>query len=205
MGYTHYWEVPEGEHDQTKWDEFVADCKKLYKNMPEHSTSAGNYHEKDPLALNGCYNYKNPAFNKARVCFNGSDGSKREQKEREKNGKKYKYWEDKTSHGLDHETFVLNRKVKQPDYQKNMGKSASFGFCKTARKPYDLMVTACLVLYKHHFPEVQISSDGNFEDWSAAFMFIAQALPNGKEVGLETLITVDPYAKGALFERPYDE
>lgn len=43
-----------------------------------------------------------------------------------------------------------------------------FAFCKTARKPYDLLVCSTLLLYKHFWPEVQISSDGDFEDWESA-------------------------------------
>lgn len=41
-----------------------------------------------------------------------------------------------------------------------------FGFCKTAYRPYDLVVTAVLLLYRHHFPqEVTLSSDGGREHW----------------------------------------
>jgi len=37
----------------------------------------------------------------------------------------------------------------------------NFDFCKTARKPYDLAATACLVALKKHFgEEFDISSDG---------------------------------------------
>jgi len=36
-----------------------------------------------------------------------------------------------------------------------------FGFCKTAHKPYDKYVTACLLLFKMYFgKDVEISSDG---------------------------------------------
>jgi len=63
-----------------------------------------------------------------------------------------------TFNGVDydgHETFDLNRKG-----------SAGFTFCKTAAKPYDLAVTACLLIYKHHSPDTMIlSSDGDDEDW----------------------------------------
>ena len=54
-----------------------------------------------------------------------------------------------------HETFVL-------DYEKSR-----FDFCKTARKPYDKYVTACLILAKVHFGnEITVSSDGDLEDWN---------------------------------------
>lgn len=68
------------------------------------------------------------------------------------------YFNGDDSKGLDHESFVIERVPSRPD----------FSFCKTARKPYDLLVCSTLLLYKHFWPEVQISSDGNFEDWESA-------------------------------------
>ena len=38
-------------------------------------------------------------------------------------------------------------------------------FCKTARKPYDSVVAACLLAAKHHLPDhFQLSSDGSWDD-----------------------------------------
>lgn len=44
----------------------------------------------------------------------------------------------------------------------------SFNFCKTAWKPYDEVVTACLIVARDHFPAsvLEISSDGSWADWS---------------------------------------
>jgi hypothetical protein len=44
----------------------------------------------------------------------------------------------------------------------------SFNFCKTAWKPYDEVVTACLIVARDHFsPSVlEIDSDGSWSDWS---------------------------------------
>jgi len=44
----------------------------------------------------------------------------------------------------------------------------SFNFCKTAWKPYDEVVTACLIVARDHFsPSVlEIDSDGSWPDWS---------------------------------------
>src|SRR6516225_2688927 len=40
-------------------------------------------------------------------------------------------------------------------------------FCKTACKPYDAAVTACLIVARDHFPEsvLEIASDGSWSDW----------------------------------------
>ena len=60
--------------------------------------------------------------------------------------------------------------------------SDGFGFCKTARKPYDLMVQACLLVYKHHSPEtIELDSDsflrdGSYEDWRVAMDFVKEVL-----------------------------
>lgn len=57
--------------------------------------------------------------------------------------------------GLDHETFLLSQKC-----------DTSFNFCKTARKPYDFLVTAILILVNHHCPDCyRICSDGEKQEW----------------------------------------
>ncbi len=63
------------------------------------------------------------------------------------------------SEGLDHETFFVT--------------PAPFGFefCKTARKPYDLMVCAVLISCRKHLPGFSFSSDGDAEDWEPAHEF----------------------------------
>lgn len=41
-----------------------------------------------------------------------------------------------------------------------------FGFCKTARKPYDAVVTACLIHMKDIYGDlVDIASDGEWSEW----------------------------------------
>lgn len=58
-----------------------------------------------------------------------------------------------------HEPFVFPYVL--PDHD-------SFNFCKTAWKPYDEVVTACLIVARDHFPPsvLEISSDGSWADWS---------------------------------------
>jgi len=68
-----------------------------------------------------------------------------------------------------HETFLVTREMPEiPDWSSD--KSASFDFCKTARKPYDLAVCLVLLSMKRHAPEsVQISSDGEWDvEWLEA-------------------------------------
>jgi len=44
---------------------------------------------------------------------------------------------------------------------------SSFNFCKTEWKPYDEVVTACLIVARDHFPPstLEIKSDGDWEYW----------------------------------------
>jgi len=56
---------------------------------------------------------------------------------------------------LDHETFLITPEPRD-------------SFCKTARKPYDLLVTACLIA-AYEILKYDVSSDGKMTDWKAAF------------------------------------
>jgi hypothetical protein len=66
---------------------------------------------------------------------------------------------------LDHETFAINRVID----------SDAWNFCKTARKPYDVVVTACLIVLAHDYG-FEVSSDGDVEEWEAGEKLVAQAL-----------------------------
>lgn len=70
-----------------------------------------------------------------------------------------------------HETFLFSRQ--KPETEKSTStrmRTEHFGFCKTAMKPYDLVVCLCLLSLVRHAPEcVRISSDGNWdEEWLEA-------------------------------------
>ena len=55
-------------------------------------------------------------------------------------------------------------------------------FCKTARKPYDVVVCAALLAIKHHQGDnVEIHSDGEFDDeWQPAYQLYRKA--TGREL-----------------------
>lgn len=54
---------------------------------------------------------------------------------------------------LSHETFILTPMIN------------GFNFCKTAKKPYDIAVTALLIYIHAHKPNIMIISDGDSDDW----------------------------------------
>jgi hypothetical protein len=105
------------------------------------------------ILIDGCCAFPEPQFNDEEILFNGTDKGftwKQHQKgEYPKNG---------------HETFSLSQKGDR-------------SFCKTARKSYDLLVCACLLVYKHHSPlTMELGSDGDNEDWADAENFVNKHL-----------------------------
>ena len=61
------------------------------------------------------------------------------------------------------------------------GKPRVFGFCKTNYKPYDIAVTAFLIILKEHFKDkVDITSDGRGKDWKDGAMLCQQFLGYGQ-------------------------
>lgn len=62
-----------------------------------------------------------------------------------------------------HETFTVYRL------------STKWGFTKTARKPYDVVVVALLVLL-HHDANLLVSSDGGYDDWVDGLNFLNKTL-----------------------------
>ena len=70
-----------------------------------------------------------------------------------------------------HETFMLT-----PDSQE-------FNFCKTAQKPYDIVVVAILCLLAHHTSGVTVSSDGGISDWTDGLALAQRVEPACKMPG----------------------
>ena len=72
-----------------------------------------------------------------------------------------------------HETFFIPR----------IGKDSEF--CKTARKPYDVYVVACLILLHHYKPDFKWTSDGDTpEDFQKAYTWAKEVEPEVRELGL---------------------
>ena len=65
-----------------------------------------------------------------------------------------------------YETFRWEGIPTQPEWRQD--EREYFDFCKTARQPYDAVVTAILIRAKHIYGScVSVSSDGDWQDWSA--------------------------------------
>lgn len=62
---------------------------------------------------------------------------------------------------LSHEDFTIREHFSQ-----NFGFQKGFNFCKTAQKPYDIAVVACLIILQHYLKDaIEVSSDGDATDW----------------------------------------
>lgn len=74
----------------------------------------------------------------------------------------------------DHETFMVERtggRVRDGEV---------FGFCKTAQKPYDMVVVAALIALKARFGDaVKVSSDGDRADWEPGIALADKVLGTG--------------------------
>jgi hypothetical protein len=72
---------------------------------------------------------------------------------------------------LDHESFVWTSKAERAEWddpwRDQPAAEQVFDFTKTARKPYDAVVTACLLRAKHVYGgDVDVTSDGSWDEWA---------------------------------------
>jgi len=151
MGYTHYWHRKKDLSNG--WNKFIEDVRRVYENLPKHSETAGGYYKDRVIKICGGFGEDEPRFDENEVWFNG-DGE------------------------LGHETFWLPRVFNtSKDFwgfeRKPDENGYYFDCCKTARKPYDLLVCCVLILAKTHFNNrIKIDTDGRLEDWTPAFNFM---------------------------------
>jgi len=139
MGYTHYLRRPKT-LNKTKFKLVLKDME-LFMKSNLHKLVGRVWFVK------GGDGTGEPIFTEDLICFNGMQS----------------VLED-----LSHETMYVERVMKPRNWQ-TPEKGKYFEFCKTARKPYDILVCLCLLSLKEHFGDkVEISSDGDRDDWENA-------------------------------------
>ena len=150
MGYTHYWKYnPNGIEDteelRKKFRKAVTIIDKAHKMIKKdtflHKGQAGGCYDDVPCLIRGGLGEGTPMINESQVWFNGDEKSRNA-----------------------HETFGIR-------WFEEVEKSGKRDFCKTARKPYDLLVCVALLAFKYafHDPEVfTFSSDGHNSEWEPA-------------------------------------
>lgn len=114
----------------------------MKKNPYAHEGVAGGYYDEDPCTIRGGLGKGLPKFLQNEIWFNGDE-----------------------SKGHDHETFYLTWN-KKSDTGEDL-----WGFCKTARKPYDILVCMSLLALEESFNDPKVfsySSDGDESEWQGA-------------------------------------
>jgi hypothetical protein len=143
MGYTSYLRRPK-KLNSAKFKLFVKDVQKFLET-PLHGTS--KVYEQATCFIMGGNGEGSPVVNNDLVCFNGERGK----------------FQD-----FSHETFAVER-VFEPYEGQRAENGKYFTFCKTAQKPYDILVCMCLISLEYHFGDaVEVSSDGDLYDWEDA-------------------------------------
>ena len=80
-----------------------------------------------------------------------------------------------------YETFSLEQN--KQGYESSDPNTRIFDATKTNYKPYDLAVTACLIIAKHHLKDqIEISTDGRHENWEDARMVCQHFLNYGQNI-----------------------
>lgn len=144
MGYTHYW-YQKADIPQDRWD-MITDH--VLDVIVKHCDA-----KKITLA------YELNSRNEPQPTLFGGQKYGPTVPEVNKNMIRFNGWREQGC-----ETFIITRKKPHSE------RDEYFGFCKTARKPYDLAVCLTLIICKHFAPdEFTISTDGTWdEDWLEA-------------------------------------
>ena len=152
MGYTHYWYFPSAyEVNTNTWKKIVEDFNKILDVKQRLNVPVKNILEQK--------SGQKLAITDDMIWFNG----------REENDQ-------------GHETFHLERKSTKESYRTMPLRSSETGeimegsdveecftFCKTARKPHDIVVCCCLLIAKHYLGDlIKVASDGDWTEWEAA-------------------------------------
>lgn len=85
-----------------------------------------------------------------------------------------------------HETFRFDRILDKGYPLEPQEDGTYFDCCKTARKPYDLFVTAFLVIAKHYMgTDLIVRSDGYMDNWLPAMAMTEYYLKYGEDFRLD--------------------
>lgn len=208
MGYTHYFYRPQKLGTQKKWNAFVEDVKKIFNyaenslgiklangfGEPNSSPEANQKH----ISFNG--SEEQPAgkwttTEQITIPWPSPTASLTEPSDMPFE-KTEGHWfagslvsqrvapiNHNTGLGSgSYETLFIERVKELQSYDEADENGLYFDCCKTAYRPYDLVVTAVLIALKHHFPKVKLSSDGEEKDWLDARFLCNNLLGYGMDL-----------------------
>ena len=178
MGYTHYWSRPE-RLDARKFAAIADDFNKIVLALADAGVQLGDSAgegvpiiNKNEIVFNGLANCGHPENSSVVIPWptDTASGITENSKSAEAGS-----WfagtrlESRCCNGdCSYETFDLPR-IYKPEYRSDDPDGFLFSCCKTAFRPYDLAVTAVLLIAKHHLGKnIRISSDGRDAHWQDA-------------------------------------
>lgn len=147
LGYTHYW-TQTRDFDETTMGDIAAAVRRIIRTA-EGRCFEGSYPDK-PVKICGHDGSGAPELTKDHISFNGQGPD------------------------FDHETFYIPAKRELP-YDGASPDRLGWAFCKTARKPYDVVVVACLTFLQSDYG-FEVSSDGDVNEWEAGVKLAEEAL-----------------------------
>ncbi|MGB9793365.1 MAG: hypothetical protein ACPLTR_12460 [Thermacetogeniaceae bacterium] len=186
MGYTHYWHRPK-EISIDVFSRIVSDFKKLFPVLERAGVKlAGPFGEGEPEIDNDCV-----AFNGPKNCGHPEDFSISIPWPAPDAGGVFAgnpvagAWfagtllATRTCPGdCSYETFYFPR-VYEPYEWETPENGLFFQFCKTAFRPYDLAVTAFLIIAKRHCRRIVVATDGEDQHWFDAKIMCQMELGYG--------------------------
>lgn len=190
MGFTHYWRREE-KVDYNIMKKIVDDFKQL---LPEINKAG--------IAL-ACGDGKgDPVIDYNDICFNGATNCGHRNNESvvipypsEDAGGIADNWQEDVIVGASYAGAMLEKrtcngncsyepfsfpKILQPEPWKPLRNGKAFKFCKTAFRPYDIVVTAFLVIAKHYLDDkIEVSSEAKDVHWFDGKMLCQSILGYG--------------------------
>ena len=198
MGYTHYWRRV-STFAEAPFRAAVRDLRRLWPRFAELGIPlAGSDGHGDPIVTDDAM-----AFNGAVACGHPVNQAISIPWPTQEAGGVATTWQDfATAHtgewcagaeiatrvcngDCSYESFVVER-VFEPQPWQRPEDGYYFACCKTAFRPYDLAVTAALVILKHHLGvALRISSDGEAQHWFDAQVLCQMHLGYGFDFRVE--------------------
>lgn len=152
MGYTHYW-TQTRDFNEVEMRDICSAIRRIIKTAQKREVPCyGGTNSEDTVVptICGFDGTGAPTLNKDEISFNGQGPD------------------------FDHETFYIPAKRELP-YDGASPDRLGWAFCKTARKPYDIVVTACLTFLQADYG-FEVGSDGDMEEWEPGVRLAEEAL-----------------------------
>ena len=194
MGYTHYWRRPRY-IDGLAYGRIVDDYRRLLPALEEAGVRLGDgVGEGEPIitddevVFNGLRNCGHPSGTRLSIPWPSPDaGGVLSGQGAVGTWDAGTLVDTRTCDGdCSYESFSFPRVMRLHGWEEPDEQGRFFACCKTAFRPYDLAVTAFLVIAKHHLgDQIRVTSDGGPQQWFDAKLLCSMVLGYGLDVRLD--------------------